>query len=370
MGQSMFLHSFQSVLPKYEIAQDEINNWIISTHLKTETLLQAQTPRENLSAILERFSVSEKKISRRFVDCPDVNQKEAFKMIYALDQKNPIGVDIEQRNLFFRDSALRVFQQVYENSPTPDHLIHVTCTGYVAPSPPQLFFQNHPTPPAITNAYHMGCYASLPAIRMGWAFAMKENERVDVLHNEICSLHLDPTTHTAEQMVVQSLFADGHIKYSISQQQEKNCFEILHIQERLLSHSHEEMTWIPGPYGMKMTLSREVPNKIKAGISDFVNELITSAGLSIDETLSTALFAIHPGGPKIIDMIQETLALKEHQIVASKEVLFLRGNMSSATLPHVWQTILNQQPSDATIVISLAFGPGLTMFGGVFAVAK
>ena len=40
--------------------------------------------------------------------------------------------------------------------------------------------------------------------------------------------------------------------------------------------------------------------------------------------------------------------------------------MSSATLPHVWQEILNKNYSIGTKIISYAFGPGLTLFGAVF----
>ena len=43
------------------------------------------------------------------------------------------------------------------------------------------------------------------------------------------------------------------------------------------------------------------------------------------------------------------------------------GNMSSATLPHVWQRILEDSRIAAgTPVVSLAFGPGLTMCGALF----
>ena len=81
-----------------------------------------------------------------------------------------------------------------------------------------------------------------------------------------------------------------------------------------------------------------------------------------------SIFAIHPGGPKIIDAVQSVLELSEEQISESKKVLFNHGNMSSATLPHVWDEILNKNYAVGTKVISYAFGPGLTLFGSVFEV--
>ena len=66
----------------------------------------------------------------------------------------------------------------------------------------------------MTHAYHMGCYAAMPALRIAAGFVATGSRRVDSSHTELCSLHLDPTDHRLEQLVVQSLFADGLIRYS------------------------------------------------------------------------------------------------------------------------------------------------------------
>ena len=75
-------------------------------------------------------------------------------------------------------------------------------------------------------------------------------------------------------------------------------------------------------------------------------------------------FAIHPGGPKIIDKVAHALELNSIQYRNSIEILQSRGNMSSATLPHIWGKIL-QEPS-FPYVATVAFGPGLTVTGALF----
>jgi predicted naringenin-chalcone synthase len=55
-------------------------------------------------------------------------------------------------------------------------------------------------------------------------------------------------------------------------------------------------------------------------------------------------------------------------VALSHKVLRERGNMSSATLPHIWKEILDLDLKSGTRVVSLAFGPGLTLFGAVFVV--
>ena len=64
--------------------------------------------------------------------------------------------------------------------------------------------------------------------------------------------------------------------------------------------------------------------------------------------------------------LAEHLALAPAQVAASNAILRTRGNMSSATLPHVWQALLAdpEVPAGAWIV-SLAFGPGLTIAGAL-----
>ena len=61
----------------------------------------------------------------------------------------------------------------------------------------------------------MGCYGAIVAIRIGAAFSKDSQARTDVVHTELCSLHCNPSLHRVDQLVGQSLFADGFIKYSI-----------------------------------------------------------------------------------------------------------------------------------------------------------
>ncbi len=75
---------------------------------------------------------------------------------------------------------------------------------------------------------------------------------------------------------------------------------------------------------------------------------------------------MHPGGPRIIDRVREVLELTDAQVQTSRDVLFDCGNMSSATLPHIWQRLLEDRAvARGTPIVSLAFGPGLTMCGAL-----
>jgi predicted naringenin-chalcone synthase len=80
--------------------------------------------------------------------------------------------------------------------------------------------------------------------------------------------------------------------------------------------------------------------------------------------LSKAVFAVHPGGPQILLHVQKLLHLSDEQMRFSFQILKEFGNMSSATLPHIWDRILADPTiPNQTPLISLAFGPGLSIAG-------
>ena len=103
-----------------------------------------------------------------------------------------------------------------------------------------------------------------------------------------------------------------------------------------------------------MVISRSLPS--------FVERL--KAGLRLQENI---LFAIHPGGPKIIEQVKAALNLTEEQVKHSRAVLQNCGNMSSATLPHIWESLARDpEVKPGTQIVSLAYGPGLTACGAIF----
>lgn len=358
------LSHFQIIRPPYEKPQAELNRWLTACHLQAEENFSGDNSRIN--TLFNRYVVKESQISKRAFECPDIESLNAWNTnkIYHITKATPGGAGLATRNRFFAERANQTMQKFYEGASAPQHLIHVSCTGYTAPNAAQLLISQKQWDTQQTNAYHMGCYAAFPAVRMATAFLKSGSDNlrpVDIVHNEMCGLHLNPLDHSPEQIIVQSLFADGHIKYSVLAEPAKDTLglRLVKMNEMLIPDSITDMSWTLGDRGMQMTLSREVPEKIQTRLREFVNSL----GASL-----TALFAIHPGGPKIIEAVQKTLGLTDEQCAQSKKILFEYGNMSSATLPHIWAEILAGRPERGQQVCSLAFGPGLTLFGALFEV--
>ena len=65
-----------------------------------------------------------------------------------------------------------------------------------------------------------------------------------------------------------------------------------------------------------------------------------------------------------MDQIQEILHLQPEQLKYSRAILKKYGNISSGTLPHIWESILKDDTvADGTTIVGLAFGPGLNIAG-------
>ena len=376
------LHRFASKRPAFESGQDVALAWLAAAHAKSEASqsgadFDCDAYQQQLRRVMDRCACAPDKIARRGHVLADFTHRRWDEMeVYDLTA-HPHGRGMGVRSKVFDEHVASYFRQSYaQEQEPPGDLIHVTCTGYVAPSGAQQLVSERGwgEKTRVTHAYHMGCYAAFPAVRLAAgalftprAASARGDARVDIVHTELCSLHFDPTRHSIEQLVVQSLFADGLIRYSATRDPKSHGLAVLALDEMIVVDTVADMRWIASDWGMEMTLSRDVPARIQAELRGFVSRLYVKAGLAVETALARSIFAIHPGGPKIIEGIGRALELQEAQLTLSRDVLLRYGNMSSATLPHIWMQIADAvEIPVGSIVCSLAFGPGLTICGGLF----
>lgn len=358
----MYLSDFLSLHPTYKIPQKDALNWIVSAR---KTIGNVSV--EEIEQQVARVCCKEDKIAYRYTLIEDLTHQEWSEMALFNVCQHPEGLGLKERSQFYVRYVDEIFQKFYADvAVPPDDLIHVTCTGYVSPSGGQKLVSKRgwEKETTVTHVYHMGCYAAMPAIRIASGFAACGKEQIDVIHTELCSLHSNPALHTAEQFVAESLFSDGLIKYSLYREKKKPSLKILALYEEIIPESEEKMKWECENWGFKMTLAKEIPLLISKSILPFVQHLAKKGGISFSDIQKKGMFAIHPGGPKIIEQIKKKLDLSKEQICASEKILLNYGNMSSATLPHIWEEILREEHyPEGSVIVGLAFGPGLCMSG-------
>lgn len=285
---------------------------------------------------------------------------------------------LDARMAAFAETAEALAQDAFAADPEPpDAVVQVSCTGYDSPSAVQRVVADRGwgDRTRVLSVGHMGCYAALPALATaadlvqataartaaaGGDAGLAGEARAAVLLVELCTLHHDPTATDPEQIVQQCLFADGAARLDVTAQPAGGAsFAFLDHGEAVVPDTLGEMTWRPADGRFRMTLSRAVPDHIRAHVAGVVERFLASSGLAVDDI---DLFAVHPGGPRVIESTAEALGLDEDRVRHSQAVLRDRGNMSSTTLPHIWDRIARDEavPAGST-VCSVAFGPGLTV---------
>ncbi len=349
--------------PARELDQRKLLEWLLDAHLRAERTVGGRDAasfasfEHRMRKIVSRCACNPTQIGSRGYALDDANVDE----IYDVDHF-PHGKQTLARMAVYEREADRHFEHLYENASAPEDIVHVTCTGYASPSAAQRLVSRRGwhDRTRVTHAYHMGCYAAFPALRVAEGCLRSS---VDIVHTELCTLHLDPSRHEPEDIVVHSLFADGAIKYALTGDARRPGLRLIANGERIVPDSLGSMSWIMSEWGMQMTLARDIPEKVGGVLRSFVTDLLARAGLSIAD-LPKLQLAVHPGGPRIIDGVRESLELDEAQVAISRRVLFDYGNMSSATLPHVWKRMLESDDiACGTTIVSLAFGPGVTVCG-------
>lgn len=373
----VYLSDFHPIRPSFITSQEVALSWLIKAHVEAEKKkgTEGEELRRFEGKMIEamgRFGAALGQIETRGSALHDFSHENWDKMrIYRLRDWAE-GADLKERSKVYEEVAYPLFASYYsEEEVAPDQLIHVTCTGYLSPSSAQKIVGERKwgDKTRVVHAYHMGCYAAIPAIRMGSGFLHVEEgaRRCDLVHTEFCTLHLNPANHGMDQLVAQALFSDGFIKYSIGREKGKGGGLIfLASHEEVVSHSSDMMVWNLSPWGFEISLAKEIPVIIQRSIQPFVEKLCQKGKRDSKKVLAEALFAVHPGGPKILDYIQRFLGLQDEQIEMSRRVLRECGNMSSATLPHIWEKILTSpEVEDGRVVVSLAFGPGLSIHGSI-----
>jgi predicted naringenin-chalcone synthase len=250
------------------------------------------------------------------------------------------------------------------------HLVTVSCTGFVAPGLDHALIQSLNLIDTVQRIHvgFMGCHAMINGMRVAQAICQSDPKAVVLVGSvELCSIH-QQYSEDPEQIVANSLFSDGSASAIVVPESKASAMHRIENSWRMVSslslkvpHSADLMTWKIGDHGFQMTLSSQVPNKIQAELRSPLENWLRSLGVSPNEIRQ---WVVHPGGPRILDAVEEAIELAPETLKASRETLANYGNMSSPTILFIMEEILrnseSQPPTSQNgLWLVLGFGPGL-----------
>lgn len=240
-----------------------------------------------------------------------------------------------------------------------------SCTGYATPGVDILLARDLGMSTGVQRLVvgHMGCYAAIPALGAAADYVRARGRPAVLLCLELTSLHLQPAdaASSVDQIISHALFSDAASAVAlVPAEAGRSGLEVLDVIARTDVSTSDHMTWDVTDLGFRMGLSPRVPDVLARHARPVIDELLAGQGLDIADVTG---WAVHPGGPRILDVVAAELGLPPAALAPSHAVLRDYGNCSSATVLLVLEALRPTEPGEA--VVAIAFGPGLTLYATV-----
>ncbi len=131
---------------------------------------------------------------------------------------------------------------------------------------------------------------------------------------------------------------------------------MLDSRSRLYPDSERTMGFDVTSTGLRIVLDAQVPRLVNHYIRGDVD------GFLADHDLTRAdieWWVCHPGGPKVIEALQDALEVPQEALQLTWDSLARIGNLSSASVLHVFKdTLRDRPPRPGSYGILMAMGPG------------
>ncbi|XP_056160809.1 type III polyketide synthase B [Syzygium oleosum] len=226
--------------------------------------------------------------------------------------------------------------------------------------------------------YFVGCSGGVAGLRVAKDIAENNpGSRVLLATSETTIIgYKPPSAERPYDLVGVALFGDGAGAMIIGADPdlsiEKPLFELNTAIQHFLPDTEKIIDGRLTEEGISFKLARELPQIIEDNIQGFCSKLMEPIGLS-DKDYNKIFWAVHPGGPAILNRLEKRLDLLPEKLSASRQALKDYGNASSNTIVYVLDYMLEESmkmkkedQSRNKFGLILAFGPGIT-FEGILA---
>jgi alkylresorcinol/alkylpyrone synthase len=178
---------------------------------------------------------------------------------------------------------------------------------------------------------------------------------------ELCSLTLPVTQSTTADLVVSGLFGDGAaglVARGGENAAASSGPQVIATRSEVYPDTADVLAWRLGSDGFRIVLTADLADVVARHLGASVSTFLKEQGLTVDEIRS---WVCHPGGPRVIDAVQESFGLPDSALEVSRRSLAAAGNMSSVSVLHVLQeTIDTCRPPAGSAGLLIGLGPGVS----------
>lgn len=260
-------------------------------------------------------------------------------------------------------------------------LYTVTVTGVATPSLDARLINRLRLSPRTKRVpiFGLGCLAGAAGVaRVADYLAGHPDEAAVLLSVELCSLTLQPEDLSVPNLIASGLFGDGAAAVVLvgatraarmmeagaarmasgggAGSTAANGPRVIASASSFYYDTERVMGWDISEKGFQVVLSAEVPEMVRRHLRGDVDAFLAEQGLTRADIAS---WVAHPGGPKVLEAMQEEMELPEEALAVTWRGLREVGNLSSTSVLLVLQeTMAEHRPPPGSYGLLLAMGPG------------
>jgi alkylresorcinol/alkylpyrone synthase len=241
-----------------------------------------------------------------------------------------------------------------------DAIYFVTVTGVATPSIEARLINRLGLPTRIKRVpiFGLGCVAGAAGIARAADYVRAFPDQVAVLLSvELCSLTLQAEDLSIPNLIASGLFGDGAAAVAVvGAERAEPGPRIVDTRSIFYPDSERVMGWDISERGFRIVLSADVPQVVRDFLRRDVDTFLGEHGLQRGDVAS---WVCHPGGPKVLEAMQETLELPADALALTWQSLQTVGNLSSTSVLLVLaDTLEKQRPAPGSYGVLMAMGPG------------
>jgi len=337
------LTSIACTVPAHAVTQDD-----------TRRLLPLLTANDHQAARVRRL-LPRTRIARRFVGLPIDQLTQLREVAGRAAHYQRLGLELGERAV--REALAGAGLGVDEVA----GIVSVSSTAYTVPSVEARLVERLGLAPGVRRwpITELGCSAGVAGLGLARTLVAGNGDGpVVLLSVELCSLSIRTHEQSDSDAIGNLLFGDAAAAAVVSHGAPGRGPEVVAAGTAIWPGTTDLLGMQITDEGFRLVLSSKLPGKVRAELPGTLDRFLAAQGVSREEI---AFWAIHPGGPKVLAAVEEALALTAAASRPTWETWEQFGNVSSATVFLVLETLRRlHPPAPGSLGLMLAFGPGVS----------
>ncbi|MFQ5551613.1 MAG: type III polyketide synthase [Gemmatimonadales bacterium] len=276
------------------------------------------------------------------------------------------GKSFDERNADYTTKSLELLEQATGealekanvNCEQIDHIFCVTTTGLATPSLEALLVHRMGFRSDVRRSplFGIGCAGGVAALARAAEYLKAfPNQHVLVLAVELCGQVFSPRALTPTDLIGAALFSDGAAAVVMGgEEAARGGPRILFSRTNLFPDTQDLMGWDFTANGMRLRLSRKVPQIVLQYVKPAVERFVAECAMSSSDIRH---WVLHPGGPRVMEAYREAFGISHETLAPARDCLRDFGNLSSAATLFVLESVA-ERASVGDRGLMVALGPG------------